>query len=92
MKNIFKVVAQGEAYAVQSQKAENGQLMKCNIVLQEVNGKYADTYVAVMLGGMASCRFYPNEVVCASLHFTAREYNGQMFQDIVVNDIIKLKP
>ena len=39
MKNIFKVVAQGEAYAVQSQKAENGQLMKCNIVLQEVNGQ-----------------------------------------------------
>ena len=92
MKNIFRIVAQGEAYAVQSQKAENGQLMKCNIVLQEVEGKYGDTYVAAMLGSLASCRFYQGEVVYASLHFTAREYNGQMFQDIVVNDIIKLKP
>ena len=47
MKAIFKVTAQGEAYAVQSQKAEGGQLMKC-------------------------------------------EYNGQVYQDIVVNEIVKL--
>ena len=47
MKQFFKVTAQGEAYAVQSQKAEGGQLMKC-------------------------------------------EYNGQVYQDIVVNEIVKL--
>ena len=47
MKAIFKVTAQGDAYAVQSQKAESGQLMKC-------------------------------------------EYNGQVYQDIVVNEIVKL--
>lgn len=47
MKNSFKVTAQGDAYAVQSQKAEGGQLMKC-------------------------------------------EYNGQVYQDIVVNEIMKL--
>ena len=28
----MKVVAQGEPFAVQSQKAENGQVMKCNSV------------------------------------------------------------
>ena len=78
----MKVVAQGEPFAVQSQKAENGQVMKCNIVLQELGGKYEDTYVAAMLGQLASCKF---------LHFQTREYNGQMFQDILVVELIKMK-
>lgn len=30
---IMRVVQQGEAFAVQSQKAEGGQVMKCNIML-----------------------------------------------------------
>ena len=34
MKGEFmRVVQQGEPFAVQSQKSENGQMMKCNIVL-----------------------------------------------------------
>ena len=37
---IMRVVQQGEAFAVQSQKSENGQMMKCNIILQEMGGKY----------------------------------------------------
>ncbi len=41
-----------------------------------------------MLGKQA--RFYPGEVVVATLRFTAREYNGQTFQDILVTDIVKL--
>ena len=63
----MKVVAQGEPFAVQSQKAENGQVMKCNIVLQELGGKYEDTYVAAMLGQLASCKFYAGELVYAVL-------------------------
>ena len=37
---ILRVVKQGEPFSVQSQKSENGQMMKCNIVLQEMGGKY----------------------------------------------------
>ena len=91
MKQLMKVVAQGEPFAVQSQKAENGQVMKCNIVLQELGGKYEDTYVAAMLGQLASCKFYAGELVYAVLHFQTREYNGQMFQDILVVELIKMK-
>lgn len=47
MKTTFKVTAQSEPFAVQSQKAESGQLMKC-------------------------------------------EYNGQVYQDITINEIVKL--
>ena len=90
MKRIMKVVMQGEPFAVQSQKAESGQVMKCNIVLQEVGGKYEDTYVAAMLGKL-SCKFYADELVYAVLRFQTREYNGQVFQDILVVDLVKMK-
>lgn len=90
MKAILKVVQQGEAFAVQSQKSESGQTMKCNIVLQELGGKYEDQYVGAMLGNLAQCRFCPGDVVAASLRFQTREYNGAAYQDILVTDIVKL--
>ncbi len=89
MKQIFRVVSQTEPIAVQSQKSENGQTSKCTITLQEFGGKYEDTFVATMLGNTAQCRFYKDDLVIASLRFTTREYNGQNYQDIVVNDISK---
>ena len=90
MKAIFKVTAQGEAYAVQSQKAEGGQLMKCNVVLQELGGKYENSYVAAILGEQARMKFEKDDIVVAALRFSTREYNGQVYQDIVVNEIVKL--
>ena len=84
---ILKVVQQGEAYAVQSQKAEGGQIQKCNIVLQELGGKYENQYVAAMLGNIALCRYAVGDIVAVRLRFQTREYNGQMFQDIIVSDI-----
>ena len=60
---IMRVVKQGEAFAVQSQKSENGQMMKCNIVLQEMGGKYENQYAAAMLGNMAQCKFARKPVI-----------------------------
>lgn len=90
MKKLMKVVMQGEPFAVQSQKTEGGQLMKCNIVLQELGGKYEDSYVAAMLGTLATCRFYAGDLVYAVLRFQTREYNGQVFQDILAQDVVKI--
>ena len=88
---ILKVVQQGEAFAVQSQKAESGQTMKCNIVLQEMGGKYENQYAAAMLGNVAQCRFTPGDLVVAALRFSTREYNGAVYQDILVTDIESVK-
>ena len=87
---IMQVVQQGEAFAVQSQKSETGQTMKCNIVLQELGGKYENQFVAAMLGNMAQCRFYPGDTVIVTLRFSTREYNGSQYQDILVTDIRKI--
>ena len=40
MNNIYRVKAQSEPYFVQSQKAEGGQVSMCNVVLQELGGKF----------------------------------------------------
>ena len=90
MRNFYRVTAQSEPFFVQSQKAEGGQVSMCNIVLQELGGKYENSYVATMFGEQAKTRFTPGELVAASLRFSTREYNGQMYQDVVVNEIVKL--
>ena len=90
MKQIFKVTAQSETFSVPSQKAEGGQISKCNVVLQEPGGKFENSYVATILGEQAKMRFAKDDLVVASLRFSTREYNGQMYQDIVVSEIVKL--
>ena len=66
---IMRVVQQGETFAVQSQKSENGQMMKCNIVLQEMGGKYENQYAAAMLGNMAQCKYALGELVAVTLRY-----------------------
>ena len=87
----MKVVRQGEAFSVQSQKSESGQIQKCFIVLRELGGKYENEYVCSMLGQLAGCRFYEGDVVAATMHFSTHEYQGQVFQEILVTDLVKLK-
>ena len=88
---ILRVVRQGDAFSVQSQKQESGCLQKCTIVLRELGGsKYENEYVCSMLGSLAGCRFYEGDVVVATLRFSTHEYQGQVFQEILVTDIVKI--
>lgn len=91
---LMKVVQQGEAFAVQSQKAEGGQIKKCNILLQELGGKFENKFenqfAAQLWGNAAECRFQAGDVVAVRLRFQTREHNGQVFQDISVQEIVKL--
>lgn len=83
MKTFFKVVSQSEPVSINTQ---NGQMQKSTIVLQEIGGKYEDSYVASLLGNQV--KFYPGDYVWAALRFTAREYNGSSYQDITIQDIV----
>ena len=88
---ILKVVRQGEAFSVQSAKAESGQIQKCNIVLCELGGsKFENEFVCSMLGNLAGCRFYEGDVVAATLRFSTHEYQGQVFQEILATEIVKI--
>ena len=88
---ILRVVRQGEAFSVQSSKQESGSLQKCTIVLRELGGsKYENEYVCTMLGNLAVCRFYEGDVVAATLRFSTHEYQGQVFQEVLATDIVKI--
>ena len=89
---ILKVVRQGEAFSVQSAKAESGTIKKCNIVLRELGSKFENEYVCAMLGNLAACRFYEGDIVIATLRFSTHEYQGQTFQEILATDITRLSP
>ena len=87
----MKVVRQGEAFSVQSTKSESGEIKKCTIVLRELGGsKFENEYACSMLGNLAGCRFYEGDVVAATLRFSTHEYQGQVFQEILCTDIVKL--
>ena len=83
---IYKVLSQTEPQTIT--KSDNTQIQKSTVVLQELGGQYANSYAAVMLGNQI--KFYPNELVVASLRFSSREYQGRHYQDVTINEIYKL--
>ena len=52
-------------------------------------GKYANCYVVSALGNLATIQFNEGDIVIATLRFQSREYNGQMFMDVVATELIK---
>lgn len=89
MKALFRVITKTDAISVTKQ--DGTQILKATIVLQEVGGKYEDSFAATMLGNAATLLLYPGDVVWASLRFCSREYQGQQYQDVTLQDFIKVK-
>ena len=88
---ILRVLKCGEMLSVKSEKSENGILNKRQLVLQELGGKYEPTYIVTALGSLATLEFGEGDVVIATLRFQTREFNGQIYMDIVATEIIKMK-
>lgn len=86
---ILRVVKSGELFSVKSEKSEGGMLNKRNLVLQELGGKYEPTYMVSALGNLATLEFQEGDIVIATLRFQSREYNGQMFMDVIATELIK---
>ena len=77
---------------VPSTKQEGGQLAKCLIRLKEFGGgKFGNEYACTVFGNLAQCRFYEGDLVAVSLRFLVHEVNGTVYQEVVANDIVKLR-
>ena len=88
---VCRVVSQGDVTYVASQKAEGGQLAKCLIRLKEFGGsKFGNEYACTMFGNLAQCKFNEGDLMAASLRFQVHEVNGSVYQEVVVNDVVKL--
>ena len=86
---ILRVVKCGKCFTVKSEKSEGGVLNKRTLVLQELGGKFEPTYVVSALGNLATIQFDEGDIVIATLRFQSREYNGQVFMDVVATELIK---
>lgn len=86
---LLRVVSSSEMISVKSEKSETGVLNKRILVLQELGGKYENCYVVTVLGNLATLTFGNDDLVFATLRFQTREYNGQVFMDIVATELIK---
>ena len=87
---ILRVVQQTAPISVPSNKSEDGQVWKCTIVLQELGGRYADTYVATMLASTPQSQLNPGDFVAANLRCSAHEHEGRYYQDVIASEIVKL--
>ena len=86
---LLQVVKSGDAFTVKSEKSENGELKKRNLVLKELGGKYESHYVVTALGEQAEQELKAGDLVFATMRFQSREYNGQTYQDIIATELIK---
>ena len=80
---ILRVKKCGQMTTVQSEKSENGVLDKRTLVLQELGGKYENCYVVTALGSLATIEWSEGELVA--------EHNGQVFMDVIANEMYKIK-
>ena len=76
---ILRVVKCGECFTVKSEKSDDGVL----------NKRTLNCYVVSALGNLATIQFNEGDIVIATLRFQSREYNGQMFMDVVATELIK---
>ena len=70
-------------------RSRPSMLNKRTLVLQELGGKYENSYVVSVLGNLASIQFNEGDIVIATLRFQSREYNGQAFMDVIATELIK---
>lgn len=88
MINLFKVLSQTEPVSI---KKQDGSEMKKSIVhLQEFGGEHENTFAASLLGNQV--KFHKDDLVLCSLRFSTHEYGANLYQDIIIKDIIKLTP
>ena len=88
---VLRVVSQGTVAYIPSSKQEGGQLTKCEIRLKMLGGsKFGDEFIATLFGSLALSRYNEGDIVVAVLCFSVHEVNGQFYQDVVCNDIVKL--
>lgn len=88
MTQIFKVLSQGNAFAVQKQ--DGTSIQKSTLVLQLPGGKFEDSFVCTLLGEQALQRYCPGDLVVAALRFRHSEHGSNVYQDVTVQDIQRL--
>jgi len=85
MKGTYKVIGLTEPQKIT--KKDGSNCMKQIVTLQELGGKWEDQYVATLLSEYPSY-LKKGSVVAAALRFSVREYEGQEYQDVLLQEYV----
>jgi len=85
MKGTYKVTGLTEPQTIT--KKDGSSCLKQIVTLQELGGKYEDQYVATLLSEYPSY-LKKGSVVAAALRFSVREYEGQEYQDVLLQEYV----
>lgn len=95
--STFRVVACGEPEPYTTSNGTPSQ--KRQLRLQELGGwnsnenqaqRISNGLVCTLFGNLSLIQFHANDLLVATLRFSAREYQGQWYQDITLVDFAKL--
>lgn len=95
---IYRVLGCSDLIQVPSQKADGGFICKKFVRLQEFGGwnsndtadRLSNSILATMIGNLAQCNFYQNDLVALSYRTSLREYQGNWYQDNTIVEIRKI--
>lgn len=87
---ILKVRQVGPMTTFTSQKAEVGTQEKRQVVLQSLGGDYGDSFSATVFGLQARQPVAAGDIVAAKLAMLTHEYQGQVYQDCIAREIVKI--
>jgi hypothetical protein len=87
---LFRVISQSEVVMIDCDREPSGKLAKSTLRMRVLGGPHGDEFVASLYFNLAHLKFREGDVVAAVLRFRPYHYNGNLYQDCVANDVVKL--
>ena len=88
----MQVIAKIEKWAQQPDvQTQNGMTNKALVVLRCAGGRNSEGFVGTAFGAVAGKPLAEGTVVVADVHFNTHEYDGKVYQDVNIFDLMPLK-
>ena len=88
----MQVIAKIEKWAQQPDvQTQNGMTNKALVVLRCAGGRNSEGFVGTAFGIVAGKPLAVGTVVVADVHFNTHEYDGKVYQDVNIFDLMTLK-
>ena len=88
----MQVIAKIEKWAqLPGVQTQNGMTSKAQVVLRTPGGRNAEGFVGTAFGIVAGKPLAVGTVVLADVHLNTHEYDGKVYQDVNIFDLMPLK-
>ena len=88
----MQVIAKIEKWAqMPDVQTQNGMTSKAQVVLRCPGGRNAEGFVGTAFGVVANQPLAEGTIVVADVRFYTHEYDGKVFQDVNIFDIVKVR-